>query len=443
MKKFSWLLIFAVIVFGIFLRVYNITSNYYFSGELGKEMLYIRKFSLSHSLPLVGMQTSHEWLRYGPVYYWILIPVFNLLNGNPFILFWSAITVSVIGLLLNYFVIKEIINTKVAVISTLIQAISPLMIWQTRLSKLHVFFWILVPIFIYSLFMIWNNKKNWVFWAGLIFGLMFNFHFSQIPLVGVVVLMFWIRRRFYKIVDWIKFVMGVVISNITLIIYDAQNGFTMTKDLVLWIPYRILNFLGLYNKSNINDQVVGSTQNSFNEFLGRSLFWSDKLWFLGTVIFIAIFVHFVWTQRNKLTKDFVPFFVATSTLLVFLANIIHSAPPVHYFLPLFTIPSILFAIYLANNIKFAGLILIIIFIINFNLYFSFSKPDDFVAYSKQLTVAEGLISKADGREFSIKRIGPYDYFPENYSQNYQYLILWKGGKLTENSNLIYTIDETK
>ena len=35
---------------------------------------------------------------------------------------------------------------------------------------------------------------------------------------------------------------------------------------------------------------------------------------------------------------------------------------------------------------------------------------------------------------NIKRIGPYDYFPESYSQNYKFLIWYLGGKIDDNSD---------
>src|SRR5688572_12289820 len=230
MKKISLLLVSVALVIGFFLRVYNINTNYYFSGELGKELLYTRQFAITNTIPWVGMATSHPWLSYGPIYYWKMIPIFNLFKGDPFILFWTAIFIAISGLVLNYLVLKKIAGEKVAIISTIIQAISPLLIWQTRLSKLHVFFWVIIPIFTYLIYLLWNGKKKWVFWAGLVFGTLFSFHFSQIPLLGVVFLLFWIKRNIYKVSDWIKFTLGVSIPNITFIWQD--------KSLALWLPYR-------------------------------------------------------------------------------------------------------------------------------------------------------------------------------------------------------------
>jgi 4-amino-4-deoxy-L-arabinose transferase-like glycosyltransferase len=369
------------------------------------------------------MSTSHEWLFYGPIYYWIMIPVFNLFKGSPYILFWAAWAVSGVGLLINYFVVNKISNRKIALLSTLIQAISPLLIWQTRNSKLHVFFFILIPIFMYLSYLVWNGGEKWVFWAGISFGLMFSFHFSQIPLLGVFILIFWIRRNLYKWKDWVIFGFGVALPNITYIWRDWK--------IFAWLPYRTLN---------IADKNPAGTVQSFVEYFGRGIFWDTRFWAIGLIISAAIFVHYAYTNRQKLTKEFLPFFLVSSIGFVIFANIIHGAPPIHYFLPIFTILPILLAIYI-SKFKWGVYILIFIFAFNFSGYFKFIKPEGYVPFYKQEVVTDFLITESKGKAFSIKRVGPYDYFPENYSQNYKYLILWKGGNLVENSGITYTINE--
>jgi len=100
------------IILGTFLRVYKIFSNYYFTGELGKELLYVWQIISSGKFPLVGMGTSHEWLSYGPIYYWILAPLVKIFGWTPYILFWVSLAASMGGILITYFVFKNIVNKK-------------------------------------------------------------------------------------------------------------------------------------------------------------------------------------------------------------------------------------------------------------------------------------------------------------------------------------------
>lgn len=391
------------------------------------------KYSTAHALPLVGMATSHEWLSYGPFYYWIMIPLFNIFSGNPFILFWTGLAVSVLGLISIYIVFKEIINQKVAIMATTIASISPFFIWQVRLSKLHVFFFLIIPILTYFLYLLWNGKKKWIIPTGLLFGLLFSFHFSQIPLFGIVILLFIIKKNIYKIGDWIYFGVGVIIPNITL--------FWQDRNLALWLPYRV---------ANINNKNPIETFKLLTEYFGKSIFWNNHFWIAGLVIFLAIFIHYIVKNRHNFTKDFLPFYLISSISLMLVANILHGAPPIHYFLPMFTAQNVLYAIYL-SKFKFWPFLIAPVLLINLLsfmndpvFYKDFTgvvKNGDMVSYATQDMAASFIVSDAKKTPLSIKRIGPFDYFPEEYSQNYKYLIIWKGGKLEENSGNVYTITE--
>lgn len=390
--------------------------NYYFSGELGKELLYIRNFSLTHTFPSIGMQTSHEWLSYGPFYYYIMIPIYNLFNGNPYILLWMGILTFVIGIVLSYFVVSKIVNKKVAIYSSLLQIISPIFIWQTSLSKLHTFFFILSPILMLFLYKLWNKDKQYIFWTGLIYGLMFSFHFSQIPLFLVILLLLFIKK--YKFKEYLKLLVGIFLPNLGIIYNDLK--------IFLWLPYRVVN---LGNKSIVD------TLNALNEYFGRNLFWDNRLWYLGSVIFI---ITFVWCYKKS--TGFIRFYLLSTISIMLIANIMHGNLPIHYFLPIFTTLPILFAVYI-SRFKYAYLLVLLIILINFKGYFNFQKPDDFVPIQKQIEISKRIIERSKGEEFAIKRIGPYDYFPENYSQNYKYLIYYYGGNLNDNAQKTFIINE--
>lgn len=433
--RFNLLFLILIIITGFIFRVYKIDSNYYFSGELGKELVFIREYVINSKIPLVGMATSHTWLYYGPIYYWIMIPIFYIFNGNPFVLFWAAICVSVLALIVNYVVVEKIADKYLAIVSTLVQSLSPLLIWQTRLSKLHVFFWVLMPILIYLLYEVWNGNKKYLLIAGLTFGVLFSFHFSQIPIIGVIVLLFYIKRSIYKLRHWLIFTLGVLIPNITLLWQD--------KNLLLWLPYRIVN--------SIEKNPMG-TINSLIDYFGKNIFWDNKYYVVGFTLILVIFIHYTYSNRNKFFNEFLPFYIISSTGIMLIANVLHGSPPIHYFLPIFTTVPILLAIYL---LKLKYWMILVVFVVAINC-FSLSRDPlfykdyrgtvsgtDIVDFESQNNAVKFIISNSKGSEFNISRIGPYDYFPDQYSQNYKYLILWKGGRLTDKSTNVYTIIENE
>jgi len=442
------------LVLGIILRIYKISSNYFFSGELGKELLYAHKFIESGVLPLIGMPTSHEWLNYGPLYYWILIPLIKLFGNSPYILFWLSLVVCVAGIIITYLVFSKIINKqstpsegkRFAIILSFFISLSPLWIWVARLSKLHTFFFVLTPIIIYFLYKIWNKEIKYIFWLGIVFGLLFSFHYSQIPIIIVIVLAFWIRRKSIKIKNYLMFLVGLVIPNITVLINDAQNGFPMIKNLVLWIPYRIAGFTGLYPKNNMDVGTFKSTLSAFNDFFGQNLFWDNRIWILGSVTFLVLFITFIIQNRKKFAKDFFVFYLIASTIAQCIALFIHTTPPIHYFFPIFLNFGLLFSFFACQYWQrrstkvLTTLIFILMFVAGiFGLGSEHTKDIDYIPLSTQQKVVDYMVSDSEGKPFTITRIGPYDYFPEEYSQNYKYLIKIEGGVIDPSSKLKYII----
>jgi len=434
------------ILLGIILRVYKIGTNYYFTGELGKELLYVRQFVESGGFPSVGLPTSHEWLTYGPVYYWVLIPLVKLFGQSPYILFWLALAASMVGILITYFVFSRIVDKKFAVILSFFISLSPLWIWITRLSKLHTFFFILIPLVIYFLYKIWNKNIKFVFWLGIVFGLLFSFHYSQIPLMVVILGVFWIKRKTLKINNYLKFILGITLPNVTMLIYDAGRGFSMVKNLTLWIPYRVAGFLGLYPKNNLDIFSGESTILSFNEFFGRNLFWDNRFWILGTVVFLVLFITFVIQNYRKFTKDFFVFYLVSSTTVQFLALLIHTSPPLHYFLPVFLNFGLLFSYFVCQywEARLTKILTTLIFTLMFiagilGLNSEHANDTNYIPLKTQESVTDHIVKDAGGKPFSLGRVGPFDYFSENYDQNYQFLILSKGGKIDPSSKKKYII----
>ncbi|HLD92340.1 MAG TPA: glycosyltransferase family 39 protein [Patescibacteria group bacterium] len=407
-------LIFTLI--GIYLRLKNIGNDYLFSGESGKEFLYVKSLIETNTFPLVGMATSHEWLYYGPIYYWILIPLSKLFSFNPFILFWLAFLVSVLGLIINFYIIKKIVNKNVAIYSTVLIGLSPIFIWQTRLSKLHVFFFLLTPILIYLLKLIWDKNKKYVFWLGLTFGVFFSFHFSQIPLFLVILTVFLIKK--YKIKDYLMLFLGIIIPNLGIIIKDLK--------ILIWLPYRALG---------LSPDVGSKTPGSFNEFFGRIFFWDQTFWIVGTFVSLFIIIVFFKKYYKTVDKNFFNFYLIFSSLIVFGGLILHKNPPIHYFLPV--LPNILYMFAILMDKYFKKLYIYIVFslLLIFSIWrFDDYKDIDYIPYQKQLEISQKIVSENRDRTINIKRIGPYDYFPENYSQNYKFLIWYLGGKIDDNMN---------
>jgi hypothetical protein len=80
-----------------------------------------------------------------------------------------------------------------------------------------------------------------------------------------------------------------------------------------------------------------------------------------------------------------------------------------------------------------------------NWFYMDKEPIDYkvneVPYTTQLKVTDLILKNTKGQAFSLKRIGMYDYFANDFADNYIYLLTERGAKIDTNSKNTYTIIE--
>lgn len=77
------------------------------------------------------------------------------------------------------------------------------------------------------------------------------------------------------------------------------------------------------------------------------------------------------------------------------------------------------------------------------VYSGWYKTDNPYLYKNVMRITDQIAVDVNGREFSLKRVGEFDYFENNFANNYIYLLINNGAKINNNSKLIYTIYEDK
>ena len=415
-----------IVLLALFLRAYKFADNFNFNAEFGDNLLDVKNAIGANFLPLVGPQTSHPWLSFGPFYYWLLIPVMKIFNFEPLAAGWIGIVVGVAVVVANYYVINKIFSKTVALLSSFLIAVSPLWVSYSKDARFFFFVTLLFYPFFWSLY-----KKNF-FWAGFWFGLMFSFHYSPVIFV-VVILIFWKEKISPKMLP--RILVGMLLPNIPLLIYDSQHAFRMISNFLLWIPYRIAGFLGFYPKNNFTLETFAGNLNLVNEFIGKSFTLNEKLWPIISMFILALSLYFLIKKSGKL---FLTFSFAVGIVAIF----VHGDAPLHYFLPIFPIPLIIFSLFI-DSLKdkrkyFFFLLLTILFLLNFNGLLRNTAP---VSYKVLKEISGFIVKDAKGQPFSLKRVGSYDYFEENFSQNYRYLMWLYGNEPVKKANLVYTIYE--
>ncbi len=457
-KKLTSLLpIILIVLLATFLRFYRIEQTVVFHGELGHNYLAIKNFVEQGQIPLLGPPTSHPWLFFGPLFYWLITPVLVVAEYNPISVTYFMAFIGSLIVLVNYIVIRKLIGEVAALISSYIIAISPAYILLTKNSR----FYSLVPLFFYLYFYFLvrslKDKGRFLFLVGLFLGLMMNFHLTPIILIlPTLILLFIYRKDTFK-KRYIEGTVGLVLPNLPFLIYSAQNKFNMLFRVVVWVPYRMLGFIGLYPKNTVSKSVFTANISSLYEFVTSSyIAVSGLITIIIFLLLIAWIIKRTLNENKQTKKNTIWVSLVTIFLVGYLGIFIHGDPPLHYYLPLYPLPIIFITLMLlAPHLKRYRNFLILAFlagvtVVNLNFYFSdrwffrTSKgllTEAGVPYETQLLISDFIIKDANKNPYQLSRVGLGDNFEGDYAQNYQYLLWLKGNEPAKNSNVIYTIYE--
>jgi len=434
-KKFllvKYKYLFVICLIGAILRFNGLNQDFAFSGEFGHNLLAIKNSFLSGLIPLVGPPTSHPWLSFSPIYYWVLYPLLVLFHWNPLAGAYFGAFVGVSVIFINFFVVKQIINKNVALISSLLIAISPLWILFSRDAR---FYFLVTPFFYFFLLYLikfWNGDKKSLIKSTFFLGMMMAFHYTPLVLLPTLFYVLIKKKRLIDKNTILKSLGVFILPNITLLINDIQNGFQMTTKFALWIPYRFAGFLGLYPKNTTNLNKLGSTYEVIQQFVGYSFTNYKVLWPI-------LFLIFITAMLLLYKKNYVSKLLAISFGSAVIAIYILGDAPMHYFLGIFPIPILLISISINEIFKRRIFFVVLIFVV-VSMY-QYNATGN--RYVRLIGISKTIINDANGNLFKLKRIGLNDEFEGDFAQNYKYLMWWMGNEPVEKSNLVYTIIEEK
>lgn len=460
--KYEFLLL-IILIFGTFLRFYRIEENFAFAGEIGDNLLTLKNAFLTKQIPLVGPATSHPWLYFGPLYYYLYGPILFLSGFNPVSHAYFGAFIGSIIPLANYLLAKELFNKKVAILSTFITSFSPIFLDFSHVGRFFSVIILLTYPIIYLIKKILDRETKHTFLLGFLLGATLSFHYSQLILLPVVLLALLASRSVLTKGGIAKLLLGFLLPNITLLLFDARSGFSMFRNFLLWFPYRVLGFVGIFPKntptaSSLRDTLVSSYNFLVNGFIPSS---GEKLTavfggflFFAIILYSVLLVFMVVKRKLMFQGNMLLLFMLFSGLALLT---IHGNPPIHYFVTLLPIPILLFAGFMVRLMEYKN-IRVVIFLLVFlmlvmNLSFLFSEkwfykknnvvsinPHE-VPYNIQKEVARTIISDAEGRSFELARVGPYDQFEKDFSQNYIYLLWLYGNQPKDEADIRYVIYE--
>ncbi|EKE15483.1 MAG: hypothetical protein ACD_12C00001G0001, partial [uncultured bacterium] len=414
---------------GVFLRFYKLTSFTTFLGDQGRDAIVVKRILTLEHLPAIGAPTSIGQVYLGPFYYYFITPWLWFFHLNPIGLVFGVALFSSIYLLINYIIVKELFDKKIALISTIFLSFSSILIDFSRFSwnpnLLPLFTLLTVYFVIKSL-----KTSKWYFFAlsGAFLSFSIQLHYLSlflIPPIGILFLALLYKKSIKQLVSRFVYLFICLFSFILfsspLIIFDLRHDFLNSKLFLALFQSSGTSFLTKIN--SLFDSFYYLNLYSFNINLNK-FFVYLLLSFLTIILFTLI------KKRSNL-KTFIFIF-----LLTILGMSLYSGPKhPHYFVVLYPLYYIIISHFLifpkeAKWEKYLTILFVIGFIfLNFQKYPYFrSLPNNQITLSKN--VAQKIYDNINDKKFTVTAL------PEKYSDStYRYFLEIWGKRSMEKDSL--------
>lgn len=441
--------------FSFFLHTYKLDTFMGFTGDQGWFYLAARDLLETRIVPLVGITSSHTWLRQGPLWTYTLSLLFTLFHFNPLAPAYFTALMSVLTAGLMYVFGSTFFSKRYGIITALLYGTSPLIVMHAR-TPYHTS---LIPFFTLLLLYCITKwvKGNRYFFIPTVFllGVLYNLElatFTFFILVGILLMFGYIRKKAYvgslfspKILFYSFIVF--LIPMIPFLIYDFSHGFVQTLGFLAWTMYKTLGIFGIGKESS---------HNFLETTLRLSAFLIDQckrlLFAINSNVSILLFLLGMGTlirsfsiQRKK--EQIILLIIFLVLLLSFFAAGTPSEAYMPMFFPIVILISAFLFEYLFSKKRYQILGIIFLFLaVVGNSYslislFNHMEIQKDATYKRRLQIADRIVKETKDKEYNLLGKGPGSEF-ESFTMNYEYLLWWKGkSPQKKNAELQFFISE--
>ena len=262
-KILPFLPILVILVLAAYLRLYRIADYMTFLGDEGRDVLIVKRMIVDHKFTLLGPTASVGGFFMGPIYYYFMLPFLWAWNLNPV---GPAIMVALFGIatvLLVYIVGLQWFSKPVALISSLLYAISPIVIAYSRSS------WNpnIVPFFsLLSMYLlgkaILKNQYYLLFYVGLCAGIGVQLHYIYLFLIFTQGLLLVVHYRKLNFLNIFYLILGFCLGFSPFFAFELRHGFTNSR--------AILEFVFTGKDTGFQwHQFIGNIQDVSTRLFGR------------------------------------------------------------------------------------------------------------------------------------------------------------------------------
>lgn len=190
--KTQWAIV-GLLVVAVVTRFYNLPGTVQFLGDQGRDALVVSRIFTAGDPVFIGPVTSVGNMYLGPFYYYFMLPFLWLSYPSPMGPVYAVAGLGVLTVFLMYWLGKEMLGEKVALVATTLYTFSTTFIYLTRFS------WNPNPAPLFTIIMLWAiyrslTKSPW-YWVvvTLCFAVLLQLHYITL-LSGVSFGLIWLYR---------------------------------------------------------------------------------------------------------------------------------------------------------------------------------------------------------------------------------------------------------
>ncbi len=456
-SKTRSLILLSILGVSIFMNFFRIHADMMFIGDMGRDYLAARDMILNRSIPLVGIPSSVVWLHQGPLSVYIIGISFLLSSFNPVA---PAMAYALIGVLATFWMYKLgklLFNTQVGFLSALFFATSPLVVINERMPYHTAAIPFFSIVFFYVMWLVLKGKEKLLPVLMFLLGILLQFELSNGVLVFMLLIVWFLFRPIFskkvKVQAWGGFILGIL----PFILYDLTHRLTQTIGFPLWVINRIRLFFGLTQSGNSTTaHLFSALQTNFDQ-VSMMLFPASS-WVVLILLLVVLMMLFRKRYEIKQLKSNSLSIVLLWVFTPLIGFSVHAAPGTAYF-PLLFGGVILMTVYSVQKLISRWRFLMVFFVglmvfngmytIHNNYFLNtydgvHAMPPRGYNFGPNFEVREDVVkfimNDSGGSSFRLEA-GGFLSTMKTAVDNYSYLILLKGGMLSEESTTVYTIYE--
>ncbi len=333
-----------VIILAIFFRTNHIEGKLTFEWDQSRDYDAASRIIQTGKLPLLGPVVRGDigGFYLGPLYYYLVTPLYSLSGGNPLALSVVGVGMDLLVIVLLYHLLKKYVSVSVAMIAVLMYAGSPLIIRDSYTPWNVSFISTWVVLFLTSLSrMVETGRFRYKFATAFLASLTSNIHLSLIPVVSILVLLN--LKSFIRLTlkQYLWLLLAFLLPLSTLIYSDATHSL---ENLRLFKQF----MLTVTDKSGGIVPITQLVLEKYGYTIGR-LLTGEPLTYLGWLITTITMLYALF---KKPSQPLVRFSLLTILSVILSLIYYHDFDfAEYYFMPAYIPTIILVSMYLGSLVQ--------------------------------------------------------------------------------------------